>query len=84
MWKPSGQMDRRTDMTKLIVAFRNFVNAPGDVHTEFWWGDLRERDQLEDLGLDGSRLLKRIFKKWNGKPWSGIFYFRGGTGGGQV
>jgi hypothetical protein len=23
-------MDRRTDMTKLIVAFRNFANAPSD------------------------------------------------------
>jgi hypothetical protein len=61
-------MDKRTDMTKLIVAFRNFANAPGEVDTEFWWGDLRKRDQLEDLGVDGSRLLKRIFKKWNGKP----------------
>jgi len=28
---------RRTDMTKLIVAFRNFVNAPAEVHTEFCW-----------------------------------------------
>jgi hypothetical protein len=25
---PSGQTDRRTDMAKLIVAFRNFANAP--------------------------------------------------------
>ena len=23
-----GQTDRQTDMTKLIVAFRNFANAP--------------------------------------------------------
>jgi len=23
-----GRTDRRTDMTKLIVAFRNFANAP--------------------------------------------------------
>jgi hypothetical protein len=33
-WKPScsmrtdGQRERRADMTKLIVAFRNFANAP--------------------------------------------------------
>jgi hypothetical protein len=33
-WEPSccmragGQADGRTDMTKLIVAFRNFANAP--------------------------------------------------------
>ena len=25
---PCGQTDRRTDMTMLIVAFRNFPNAP--------------------------------------------------------
>jgi len=25
----------------------------GDVYTGFWWGNLRERDHLEDPGLDG-------------------------------
>jgi len=24
----------------------------GDVHTGFWWRDLRERDHLEEVGLD--------------------------------
>jgi len=23
------------------------------VHTGFWWGNLRERDHLEDIGVDG-------------------------------
>jgi len=27
---PCGRTDRRTDMTKLIVAFRNFAKAPKD------------------------------------------------------
>jgi hypothetical protein len=28
-----------------------------------WWGDLRERDYLEDLDVDGRIILKWIFKK---------------------
>jgi len=35
------------------------------VHTEFWWGDLRDRDHLEDLGIAGEIILKWIFKKWD-------------------
>jgi hypothetical protein len=30
-------------------------------------GRLRERDHLEDLGVDGMIILKRIFKKWDGE-----------------
>jgi len=30
----------------------------GDVHTESWWGKLRERDHLEELGVDGRIILK--------------------------
>jgi len=38
----------------------------GKVHTGFWRGDLREKDHLEDLGIDGRVILKWIFKKWDG------------------
>jgi hypothetical protein len=38
----------------------------GEVHTGFWWGDLRKRDHLEDPGVDGRIILKYILKKWDG------------------
>jgi hypothetical protein len=34
---PRGRKDRRTDMTKLIVAFRNSVNAPKNESESFVW-----------------------------------------------
>jgi hypothetical protein len=37
------------------------------VHTGFWWGDLKERDHLEDIDVDESIILKCIFKKWDGE-----------------
>jgi hypothetical protein len=35
-------------------------------YTGFWWGNLRERDHLEDPGVDGRLILRRIFRKWSG------------------
>jgi hypothetical protein len=46
------------------------VCARGEVHTGFWWADLREREHLEDTGVDGKIILKSIFKKWDdGMEW---------------
>jgi hypothetical protein len=40
----------------------------GKMHTGFWWGDLRENDQLEYVGVDVRTVLKGIFKNWNEMP----------------
>ena len=34
-----------------------------EVHTGFWWGNLSEEGQMEDLHTDGRIILKCILKK---------------------
>ena len=36
------------------------------MHGGFWWGDVRKRDHLEDVGVDKRIILKWIFKEWDG------------------
>jgi hypothetical protein len=40
----------------------------GKVYTGFGWGNLKERDHLEDPGIDRRIILRWIFKKsgWGG------------------
>jgi hypothetical protein len=38
----------------------------------------------EDLGLDGTIILKCTFKTWDGKAWTGMIWLRTGTGGGRL
>ena len=38
----------------------------GEVHTGFWWGNMKERAHLEDPGVEGRVVLKWIFKKCDG------------------
>jgi len=40
-------------------------------YTGFWWRNLRERDHLEDPGVDGRIILRWIFRKWDvrGMDW---------------
>jgi hypothetical protein len=37
------------------------------VYTGFWWGNIRERNHLEDPAIDGRIVLRWIFRKWDGE-----------------
>jgi len=54
------------------------------VYTGFWWGNLRERDHLEESGADKGIILRWIFRKWDMGVWTGSSWHRLGTGGGQL
>jgi hypothetical protein len=50
----------------------------------FWLGNLRERDHLEDPGLDGRIILRMSFMKWDVRTRAGSMWLRIGTGGGLL
>jgi len=35
----------------------------GELNSGFWWGNLRERQHLGDIGVEGRVLLQGIFNK---------------------
>ena len=49
--------------------------------TEFWLGESREGYHYEDVGADMKKILKWIFNKRDGEPWTGLLWLRVKTGG---
>ena len=41
------------------------MQGGGELHTGFWWGNLEERGDLEDPGIDWRIILKWISRKWD-------------------
>jgi len=56
----------------------------GETYTGYWLGDLMERENLEDRGIDGRIILRWIFRKWDVGAWTGLIFLRIGTGGGLL
>jgi hypothetical protein len=56
----------------------------GEEYTGFGWGNLRERDHLEDPGVDRRIIFRKIFRKWDVGAWTGSSWLMIGTGGGHL
>jgi hypothetical protein len=54
------------------------VREKRDIYT-FGGGDMKERDRLEDLGVDGEN-IKTDFET-NGRAWAGLVWTKIGTSG---
>jgi hypothetical protein len=56
----------------------------GEACTGFWWENLRERDHWGDPGVDGEKLLRQIFRKWDVVVWTRLSWLRIGEDGGHL
>jgi hypothetical protein len=52
----------------------------GEVHTGFWWGNLK-KNTWKDLDIDRRIVLRWICKEVGWGAWSGLSWLRIGTGG---
>ena len=50
----------------LLIGWTGHVVRVGDRRSAygFWWENLKERDYLEDIGLDGNTILTLILLMW--------------------
>ena len=55
-----------------------------EAYTDFWWGNLRERENWRDPDVDGKIILSWIFRKWDVVVGTGWSWLKIGTGGGHL
>jgi hypothetical protein len=53
-------------------------------HAWSWWGNLKERDDVENLAADGSITSHLVFKKWVGEARIGFIWLRIGSCNGPL
>jgi hypothetical protein len=66
-----------------ITRWAGHVWERGKMYTGFWWGNLKERDHLDDPGVDRRIILRWIFRKWDGGALTSLIWLRIWTGGGN-
>jgi hypothetical protein len=49
------------------------------MHTNFFSGNLKGRDNMVDINVDGKIILEWISVKYDGNVWTGFIWFRIGT-----
>jgi hypothetical protein len=54
------------------------------VYTRFRLEKLKEKEHLEDPGLDGRIILRCVFRKWVMGTWVGSIWLRVGRGDGHL
>jgi len=57
-----GDQIEKNEMGGASSAYR----GRGELNIVFWWGNVRERDNLGDPGVDRRKILRWIFRKWDG------------------
>jgi len=76
----SGDKIEKNEMGRTCSAY----GGKGEAYTGLWWGNLRERDHLGDLGVDGRIILRWIFRKRDVGIWTGSSWLWIGAGGGHL
>jgi len=54
------------------------------MYTGLWWRNLKERDHVAYLDVDGKVILRWKFRKWDVTVWTVLIWLRTGTGGGLL
>ena len=67
----------------IIIMTCGTCGGRGEVNTRCWWGNLKgEKDQSEDLAVDGMIILKCICQKWDEGAGTVFKWLTKGTRGG--
>jgi len=45
-----------------------------EIHTGFWYRNLKETCHLQDLGIERNTILESTLKKQDGRAWTGLIW----------